>query len=82
MPGKVVETAIVLADGTTPADFDERITTLEDAPPGSIDDPNQQSYEVASFTLPTGKYVILCNHLILTGSNRLTAEGTSRVGII
>ena len=82
MPGKVLEDFIVLSDGTTPALFNSRISALESAPPGSVSDPNPQSYTPGSFSVVTGKYVILCNHLQLTTSQRATLAGTSRMRIL
>lgn len=47
----------------------------------AISDPQPQSYTPGSFTVATGTYVILCNHLQLTGSQRATGAGTSRIRI-
>lgn len=51
------------------------------APTASVADPNPQSYTPGSFTVATGKYVILCKRLQLTGAQRAAAEGTSRIRI-
>lgn len=51
------------------------------SPTASVADPNPQSYTPGSFTVDTGKYVILCNRLNLTGVQRATVVGTARVRI-
>lgn len=48
----------------------------------SVTDPNPQSYSPGSFTLATEKYVIIANHLKLSGTQRSTLEGTSRMVIL
>lgn len=51
------------------------------APTASVTDPNPQSYTPGSFTVATGKYVIISRHLKLTGSQRLTGQGTATMRI-
>ena len=51
------------------------------APTASVADPNPQSYTPGSFTVDTGKYVILSRHLKLTSSQRATLAGTSTMRI-
>lgn len=38
-----------------------------------------KEYNQASFTLPTGHYTVLCKRLQLTGTQRYTGQGTSRL---
>lgn len=45
-------------------------------------DPDQQSYAPGSFTVVTGKYVIMANNLTLTGSQQIVLNGTARLVII
>ena len=47
----------------------------------SVGDPNPQSYTPGSFTVDTGKYVILSKRLQLTGAQRATIAGTARMRI-
>ena len=47
----------------------------------AVVDPNPQSYTPGSFTVATGKYVILSKRLQLTGTQRLTVAGTARMRI-
>lgn len=39
------------------------------------------SYAPGSFTIPTGKYVVMSKRLQLTGSQRVTLQGTARLRI-
>jgi hypothetical protein len=50
-------------------------------PQGTVTDPIIGSYSPGSFTIPTGKYADLVKRLILTGSQRLTVQGTGRLRI-
>lgn len=38
-------------------------------------------YATGSFTVPDGKYVVMSRHLILTGAQRVTLQGTSTLRI-
>lgn len=44
-------------------------------------DPGRGSYAPGSFSLLTGKFAVMSNHLQLTGTQRFTGSGTSRLRI-
>src|SRR5438067_13813109 len=44
-------------------------------------DPSFGSYAPGSFTLATGKYMVMVNHLILAGSQSAVLQGTSSLVI-
>jgi len=52
------------------------------SPTASVVDPNPQAYAPGSFTVADGRYVILCKRLTLTGSQRVTLQGNSRLRIL
>lgn len=52
------------------------------APVASVADPNPQSYTPGSFTLATGKYVIMANELALTTTQQVVLQGTSRLTMV
>lgn len=51
------------------------------APVASVADPNSQSYTPGTFSVSTGRYVLLSRRLQLTGTQRATLAGTSRMRI-
>lgn len=46
-----------------------------------ITDPNQQAYAPGSFTVATGKYIIMSNHWIGTGTQHFIGQGTARIRV-
>lgn len=47
--------------------------------PVTVSDPLQGSYTPGSFTLSTGKYAVMANSLILTGTQEAKLLGTSNL---
>lgn len=66
------------ADATT---FLRGDRTWATPPGGSSADPPQGTYAPGSFTILTGKYALMSKRLTLTGTQRLTAQGTARLHI-
>jgi len=50
-------------------------------PGGAGSDPFQGSYAPGSFTIATGKYVVMSKRLELTGTQRVTGQGTARLRV-
>lgn len=66
-----------------PGYFDEFVPGPQGptGPAGAATDPVLGSYTPGSFTIPTGKYAVMSHHLILTGSQRVTLQGTATLRI-
>lgn len=56
-------------------------TALHSHSGGAVPDPNPQAYAPGSFTVATGKYVILCAP-VLTGVQAATVQGTGMMRVI
>lgn len=75
-------TSVVILEQTTAHAVGTTRRFLKGIDPSEVLGGYMGSYTPGSFTVPTGEYMIVSNHLILTGAQNITLQGTAHLSLV